>query len=112
MARPSRRYGSSGGDRAGFATSSADRRALAAPAVSFADAKCGRAVANQKRGVGKTTARRTIVALLDQHGAPICQREIFNEDKRLLDMEPLQRLYRLRWPYGFQPSLAGVPAGR
>ena len=51
-----------------------------------------------------------IIALLDGNGSPIYQREIYNEGKALLEMSPLQRLYSLRRPCGYEPDLNGVPA--
>lgn len=51
-----------------------------------------------------------ILALTDDQHQLLFRREIFNEGKTLLEMNPLERLETARWPTGFDSNLGDIPA--
>jgi Ferritin-like len=51
-----------------------------------------------------------IISVTDDQHQNIFQREIYNEGKTLLEMDPLQRVETSRWPTGFDSNLDDIPA--
>lgn len=50
-----------------------------------------------------------IISITNDKHQNIFQREIYNEGKTFLDMDPLQRLETGRWPTGFDANLNDIP---